>query len=168
MMDKMDGFSFAKILSEQIIYNHIPIVFLTAKSTSADRVKGLKIGAIDFISKPFSFEELNQKIETILSNISRQQLAILNSSLLNLKSQKQIKTEYLSGNNNSKFDQNCQLFVLTPREIEISKLIVKGNTYKEIAGELYISEKTVTKHSQNIFGKAGVSSKVELINKLIQ
>lgn len=95
-------------------------------------------------------------------------MAILNSSLLNLKSQKQIKTEYLSGNNNSKFDQNCQLFVFTPREIEISRLIVKGNTYKEIAGELFISEKTVTKHSQNIFGKAGVSSKVELINKLIQ
>ncbi len=166
MMDKMDGFSFAKILSEQIIYNHIPIVFLTAKSTSADRVKGLKIGAIDFMPKPFSFEELNQKIEAILSNISRQQVAILNSSLLNLKSQKQIRTEYLSGNNNLRFDQNCQLFVLTPREIEISRLIVKGNTYKEIAGKLYISEKTVTKHSQNIFGKAGVSNKVELINKL--
>jgi DNA-binding CsgD family transcriptional regulator len=56
---------------------------------------------------------------------------------------------------------------LTRRETEISSLIVKGNTYKEIAKELFISEKTVTKHIQNIFGKAGVSNKVELINKLI-
>ena len=167
MMDKMDGFSFAKIISEQISYNHIPIVFLTAKSTSTDRLKGLKLGAIDFVSKPFSFEELNQKIETILLNISKQQVAILNSSISNLKTQKHRKTENSPVNYNSKFDKNCRLFMLTPREIEISRLIVKGSTYKEIAKELFISEKTVTKHIQNIFGKADVSNKVELINKLI-
>jgi signal transduction histidine kinase/DNA-binding NarL/FixJ family response regulator len=167
MMDKMDGFSFAKIISEQSRYNHIPFVFLTAKSTSTDRMKGLKLGAIDFVSKPFSFEELNQKIETILLNVSKQQEAILKSSISSLKTQKQLKTEFTSVTLNSKFDQNCRLYILTPRETEVARLIVKGNTYKEIANELFISEKTVTKHIQNIFGKAGVSNKVELINKLI-
>lgn len=167
MMDKMDGFSFAKIISEQPKYNHIPFVFLTAKSTSADRIKGLKLGAMDFVSKPFSFEELNQKIETILLNISKQQEAILKTSISNLKTQKQLKTENTPVTFNSKFDQNCRLYLLTRRETEISSLIVKGNTYKEIAKELFISEKTVTKHIQNIFGKAGISNKVELINKLI-
>lgn len=167
MMDKMDGFSFAKVISEQPKYNHIPFVFLTAKSTSTDRIKGLKLGAIDFVSKPFSFEELNQKIETILVNISKQQEAILKTSITNLKTQKQLKTENTPVARNSNFDQNCRLYMLTRRETEISSLIVKGNTYKEIAKELYISEKTVTKHIQNIFGKTGVSNKVELINKLI-
>ena len=167
MMDKMDGFSFAKIISEQSRYNHIPFVFLTAKSTSTDRIKGLKLGAIDFVSKPFSFEELSQKIEAILLNISKQQEAILKSSISNLKTQKYLQTESPPVRLNSKFDQNCGLYMLTPREIEIAKLIVKGNTYKEIAKELFISEKTVTKHIQNIFGKAGVSNKIELINKLI-
>jgi signal transduction histidine kinase/DNA-binding NarL/FixJ family response regulator len=167
MMDKMDGFSFAKIISEQTGYNHIPIVFLTAKSTSTDRMKGLKLGAIDFVSKPFSFEELNQKIETILLNILKQQEAILKSSISNLKTQKHLKKESTPVTYNSKFDQNCRLYRLTPREIEIAGLIVKGTTYKEIAKELFISEKTVTKHIQNIFGKASVSNKVELINKLI-
>ena len=167
MMDKMDGFSFAKIISEQPKYNHIPFVFLTAKSTSTDRIKGLKLGAMDFVSKPFSFEELNQKIETILLNISKQQEAILKTSISNLKTQKQLITENTPITRNSNFDQNCRLYMLTTREIEVAGLIAKGNTYKEIAKELYISEKTVTKHIQNIFGKAGVSNKVELINKLI-
>lgn len=167
MMDKMDGFSFAKVISEQPKYNHIPFVFLTAKSTSTDRIKGLKLGAMDFVSKPFSFEELNQKIETILLNISKQQEAILKTSISNLKTQKQLKTENTPVAHNSNFDQNCRLYMLTTREIEVAGLIAKGNTYKEIAKELYISEKTVTKHIQNIFGKAGVSNKVELINKLI-
>lgn len=167
MMDKMDGFSFAKIISEQTDYNHIPIVFLTAKSTSTDRLKGLKLGAIDFVSKPFSFEELNQKIETILLTISKQQEAILKSSISNLKTQKHVIKENTPVTSNSKFDQNCRLYVLTPREIEISRLIVKGSAYKEIAKELFISEKTVTKHTQNMFGKVGVSNKIELINKLM-
>jgi DNA-binding NarL/FixJ family response regulator len=168
MMDKMDGFSFIKAISEQPNYNHIPIVFLTAKSTPSDRLKGLKLGAIDFVSKPFSFEELNQKIETILLNISKQQTAILNSSILSLKTIKGLNKEIPTGSYDSKFDQNIKLLNLTNREIEIAKLIVKGKTSKEIANELFISEKTVTKHIQNMFEKAVVSNKVGFINKLMQ
>lgn len=167
MMDKMDGFAFAQIISEQANYNHIPIVFLTAKSTPTDRLKGLKLGAIDFVSKPFSFEELNLKIETILINISKQQAAILNSSILSLKTLKNLNNENSAATYDSKFDQNTRLFNLTNREIEIAKLIIKGNTYKEIASELFISEKTVTKHIQNMFEKANVSNKVGFINKLM-
>jgi len=168
MMDKMDGFSFAKAISEQTSYNHIPIVFLTAKSTPTDRLKGLKLGAIDFVSKPFSFEELNLKIETILLNISKQQTAILNSSISSLKTLKSLNNENNTVNSDSRFDRNIRLLSLTNREIEIAKLIVKGKTYKEIASELFISEKTVTKHIQNMFEKATVSNKVGFINKLMQ
>ena len=167
MMDKMDGFAFAQVISEQANYNHIPIVFLTAKSTPTDRLKGLKLGAIDFVSKPFSFEELNQKIETILINISKQQTAILNSSILSLKTLKNLNNENSTVTYDSKFDQNIRLLSLTNREIEIAKLIVKGKTYREIATELFISEKTVTKHIQNMFEKADVSNKVGFINKLM-
>jgi len=167
MMDKMDGFAFAKSISEQASYNHIPIVFLTAKSTPTDRLKGLKLGAIDFVSKPFSFEELNLKIETILLNISKQQTAILNSSIQSLKTLKSLNNENLTVNSDSKFDRNIRLFNLTNREIEIAKLIVKGKTSKEIANELFISEKTVTKHIQNMFEKTDVSNKVGFINKLM-
>lgn len=168
MMDKMDGFAFAQVISEQANYNHIPIIFLTAKSTPTDRLKGLKLGVIDFVSKPFSFEELNLKIETILLNISKQQTAILNSSIISLKTLKNLNNENLTVNSDSRFDQNIRLLSLTNREIEIAKLIVKGKTYREIAIELFISEKTVTKHIQNMFEKATVSNKVGFINKLMQ
>ena len=167
MMDKMDGFAFAQVISEQANYDHIPIIFLTAKSTPTDRLKGLKLGAIDFVSKPFSFEELNQKIETILLNISKQQTAIINSSILNLKTLKNLNNENPTVIYDSKFDQNIKLLNLTNREIDIAKLIVKGKTYREIATELFISEKTVTKHIQNMFEKADVSNKVGFINKLM-
>ena len=168
MMDKMDGFSFVKAISGQEAYQHVPIIFLTAKSTATDRMKGLKHGAIDIVSKPFSFEELNQKIETILANISKQQMAILNTSISNLNQLKNFSSGSSPGTSQSNFEESCELLKLTAREREVAKLMVEGQTYKEIATNLFISEKTVNKHIQNMFGKADVSNKVGLINKLIR
>jgi DNA-binding CsgD family transcriptional regulator len=60
----------------------------------------------------------------------------------------------------------CIKFQLTKREREITKLICGGSSYKQIADKLFIAERTVTKHVQNIFDKVKVSNKLELLNKL--
>lgn len=64
------------------------------------------------------------------------------------------------------FFEKCEQNNLTAREIEVVKLILIGLKYKEIAGTLFISERTVTKHSQNMFLKLGVSNKFDLIKAL--
>ena len=63
---------------------------------------------------------------------------------------------------------NCGKYNLTTRETEIARLIIKGYSYKIIASDLGISEKTVSKHVSNIFSKVSVTNKVELINKIQQ
>lgn len=65
-------------------------------------------------------------------------------------------------------ESNCDKYNLTTRETEIVRLIMKGHSYKIIAADLSISEKTVAKHVSNIFSKASATNKVELINKLEQ
>lgn len=62
--------------------------------------------------------------------------------------------------------ENCELYNLTKREKEIARLICKGNTHKQVGETLYISERTVAKHVQNIFEKVEVSNKLELCQKL--
>jgi signal transduction histidine kinase/DNA-binding NarL/FixJ family response regulator len=166
MMDKMDGFAFVKVVSEQSAYSHIPIIFLTAKSDPTDKLKGLRLGAIDFIQKPFSFEVLCQKIETVLNNIIKQKKAILDQSISNLKTLNGSETKPSSKGIPASLDEKCKLYQFTSRETEIVRFILKGTRYKAIAQTLYISEKTVSKHIQNIFEKVGVTNKVELINKL--
>lgn len=64
MLPEIDGFALAKIIRER--NSQIPILFLTAKSLKDDRIHGLKIGADDYITKPFSIEELTLKIEIFL------------------------------------------------------------------------------------------------------
>lgn len=67
-----------------------------------------------------------------------------------------------------RFKQNCELFKLSPRETEIAVLLEKGLTYKGIAERLFISERTIGKHVQNIYEKVGVSNKQMLLNRLLE
>jgi len=62
MIPYLDGFS----LMEQNVFGEIPVIFLTAKDSVADKVKGLKLGADDYISKPFEAVELLARIEAVL------------------------------------------------------------------------------------------------------
>ena len=64
MMPGMDGFELATAIRN--INNEIPIIFLSAKTLKEDRLKGLKLGADDYLVKPFSMEELVLKIDVFL------------------------------------------------------------------------------------------------------
>ncbi len=63
MMPKMDGFDLAEAIRK--IDLDIPIIFLSAKTLKEDRIKGLRLGADDYLVKPFSIEELLLKIEIL-------------------------------------------------------------------------------------------------------
>ena len=64
MLPKMDGFTLAAKIREK--NSEIPILFLTARTAMEDRIYGLQLGADDYITKPFSIEELALKIEVFL------------------------------------------------------------------------------------------------------
>jgi DNA-binding response OmpR family regulator len=65
MMPKKDGFSLAEDIRK--VNGQIPIVFLTAKSLDQDKIQGFRIGADDYITKPFSAEELSLRIKAVLN-----------------------------------------------------------------------------------------------------
>lgn len=64
MMPKMDGFTFTRQVRKSD--KETPIIFLTAKSLKEDKLEGFKIGGDDYITKPFSMEELEMRIEAVL------------------------------------------------------------------------------------------------------
>ncbi len=67
MMPKMNGEELCEKLKTDQKTNHIPIIMLTAKADQKSKIKGLKIGADAYISKPFDIEELNVRIENLIS-----------------------------------------------------------------------------------------------------
>ena len=64
MMPRKDGFSFARDIRG--VDKETPIIFLTAKAMKEDRIEGLKLGADDYLTKPFSMEELLLRIRAVL------------------------------------------------------------------------------------------------------
>ena len=68
MMPKMDGFTLAKEIRDSD--KNVPIIFLTAKSMKEDTIEGLKLGADDYLTKPFSMEELLLRMKAIFRRTS--------------------------------------------------------------------------------------------------
>lgn len=69
MMPKKDGFSLAKEI--RMKDKNVPIIFLTAKSMKEDTIQGFRVGADDYITKPFSMEELLMRMKAILRRINK-------------------------------------------------------------------------------------------------
>ena len=113
MLPFKDGFTLAEDIRKT--NTMVPIVFLTAKSMTEDKIKGLKTGADDYITKPFSSEELLLRVEAILKRAGKQ-----NGN--NEKDKFQIgKYSFDSTNYTLSLNQNCKK--LTKKEAEVLKLL---------------------------------------------
>lgn len=115
MMPKMDGFTFVEKIRKED--SEIPIIFLTAKSLKEDKIKGFQIGCDDYITKPFSIEELLLRLTALLKRSTK--------SHLNQTAKYEIG-KYLFDYNRQllKFKQKKQK--LTARENELLYILVKN------------------------------------------
>jgi DNA-binding response OmpR family regulator len=110
MMPNMDGFTLASEIRK--INLDIPIIFLTAKSMKEDRIKGFKIGGDDYVTKPFSIEELTLRMKAILKRgkplLSTKHLISFSTCVLDL--------------NNLILDTSFKQIQLTQKEADILAL----------------------------------------------
>jgi DNA-binding response OmpR family regulator len=113
MMPKMDGFELAEEIRKTD--TDIPIIFLSAKTLKEDRIKGLRLGADDYLVKPFSIEELMLKIEVFLKRSQK-----------NSKSEKSIYEigKYQFDTKNFILFNDEEKIGLTQREAELLKLFL--------------------------------------------
>jgi len=67
MLPDLDGFEVARRLRQgEGVGNRVPIIFLTARDTTQDKVEGLRLGSDDYVTKPFSIEELIERVKAVL------------------------------------------------------------------------------------------------------
>lgn len=142
-MPLMSGLELQRTLNEQGI--QMPVIFLTGHADVTIAVQAMKYGACDFIEKPF-------KDQTLLDAVSH----AVRRDLLRHK-------EYAS-----KLMLFERLSKLSQREMEVARLVVEGLPYKAIGMRLYISERTVQVHCQNLKSKLGINSAAELTQLILQ
>lgn len=116
-MPEMDGYQVCEYLKEQNDTKHIPVIFLTAKTETTDIVRGLKAGAVDYVTKPFNQLELLARVKTHLELTQQRRLTENMNNLLEEKVNKrtgQLKTAvmHLTRTNNKYRRANEKLLQL--------------------------------------------------------
>ena len=144
MMPEMDGYTLVKYIREDPRTNWIPVLFLSAKGHSSDRVKGLSTGADVYIVKPFEPEELVAQVESSLKAASR----LIGHSNPGIESGPKIKVR-----------RNVEL---TPTELKVVQLLAQGMANRQIADVMNVSQRTIESHVSNMLGKTGLHNRTEL------
>jgi Response regulator containing a CheY-like receiver domain and an HTH DNA-binding domain len=145
MMPEMDGYTLVKKVREDSRTVGIPVLFLSAKGQTTDKVKGLNTGADVYIVKPFEPEELVAQVESSLRQASR----VTNSQSANLN----------SNGPKLRVRRNVQL---TPTELKVVRLVTQGLANRDIARIMKISQRTIESHISNMLGKTGLHNRTEL------
>lgn len=164
MMDTMDGYALFNEVTKLADYQNIPFIFLTARA--GDKLKGLEMGALDYITKPFLIEELVAKIDSIIKHADLQKAT--QAKRIKEKIRRVLldeETNY-SDVHNEEMEINLSGYGFTQKDIDVIILLLKGLEYKEISSQLDIKLGTVKKRIHMIYKKCGVQNKVELINLL--
>jgi len=117
MMPVMDGFTLAKEI--RLMDKTTPILFLTAKSMQEDKLKGFEIGADDYITKPFSMEELLMRIQAILRRTTANNTFSLDGNIFNVG-------KLIFDYNRQMLKFNNQEQKLTSKEAELLKLLCEN------------------------------------------
>ncbi|MBE6793970.1 MAG: response regulator transcription factor [Ruminococcaceae bacterium] len=158
MLPDIDGYD----LIEYIKQFDIPVIFVTAKTTVPDRVKGLKLGAEDYISKPFDLEELLARITTVLRRFHKSENII---EVGKIKIDTLERTVRLNGN----------IVNLTVKEYALLLLLIRNNNialYRETIFEqvwqepYYGNTRTIDLHIQRLKKKLDLGDAVETIYKV--
>ncbi|MEG4442397.1 response regulator transcription factor [Microcoleus sp. F8-D3] len=166
MMPQVDGYQFLKQVREDPRYKALPVVFLTAKGMTGDRIQGYQAGCDAYLSKPFDPDELVAIVTNLLArraaaketgeNAESPDIAALTSQMARIES-------LLSGRSSIAQSPSPIKIDLTPREQSVLDLVAQGLMNKEIARRLETSVRNVEKYVSRLFSKTGTNSRTELV-----
>lgn len=143
MMPKINGYEFLKKLRLDPKLFNIPVILLTAKGMTIDRIKGYDLGCNVYLTKPFHPSEL---------------LSIINNILVNLNDRLKFQDLKIRQNLNSEE----KIYNFTAREVSILNLLAKGMTNKEIASNLSLGIRNVEKYVSRLLSKTNTRNRTEL------
>jgi DNA-binding NarL/FixJ family response regulator len=147
-MPHESGIKIAQRLKQE--YPELRVLFLTMHEEEGLLHEALRTGAAGYVIKRAEESEILRAIHAA----SRGDIYV-HPAMTRALLQQPVTTEHR---------RSAPVNPLTRREVEVLKLLVKGNTNRQIAGLLGLSMRTVENHRANLMGKLGVASRVELVN----
>ena len=158
MLPDMDGFE----MIEYIKQFNIPVIFVTAKNAVTDRVKGLRLGAEDYIIKPFDLQELIARIETVLRRFDKTKTVL---EIGKIRVDTSSRTVHSNGSEVSLSAKEFDLLLYLIRNKNIA--LRRETIYENVWNEPYYGDtRTVDLHIQRLKKKLQLGDAVETIYKI--
>ena len=165
MMPRCDGYGLLKRLRADERLGGTPVIFLTAKGMTADRIAGFQAGADDYIPKPFDPDELVARVRNVVRRQDRLLAEAARFADADIGAMAKQITEIRSmlGTGGSRKPVADVKLDFTPREASVLQLVAEGMMNKEIARRLETSIRNVEKYVSRLFIKTGTASRTELV-----
>lgn len=170
MMPQVDGFQFLQQLREDPRFQALPVVFLTARGMTTDRIQGYQAGVDAYISKPFDPDELVAIVSNILKRRSAEKAPIDGEVPDITEMARQIAEIKAMLSQRGAIPQTPAPIKIdfTPREQSVLELVAEGLMNKEIARRLETSVRNVEKYVSRLFSKTGTNSRTELVRYALE
>lgn len=164
MMPQVDGYAFLAQVREDIRFKGLPVLFLTARGMTSDRIQGYNAGCDAYLSKPFDPEELVAVVTNLMGRRAAQTIADgdLPDIAVMARQIEEIKAMLTQKGGIAKVASDIRID-LTPREQSVLDLVAEGLMNKEIASRLETSVRNVEKYVSRLFSKTGTNSRTELV-----
>ena len=141
---------------------HMPVIFLTAKGETIDKVKGLKMGADDYITKPFEIIELLARVENVLRRFHKVEQVI---QIGNLEINVVARTVKKNGRDINLTIKEFDLLLLFMRNPD--RALYREMIYEQVWDSPYMGDsRTVDLHVQRLRRKAGLEQRIESVYKV--
>jgi len=169
MMPKVDGYQFLKQLRDDPRFKTLPVVFLTARGMTSDRIQGYHAGVDAYLPKPFDPDELVAIVENLLGRRTANAGEASTSTELEIIAQ-EIATIRAMLDQRPGIAQTPPPIRIdfTPREQSVLDLVAEGLMNKEIARRLETSVRNVEKYVSRLFSKTGTNSRTELVRYALE
>ena len=158
MLPGADGYE----VMDYIAPLEIPVIFLTAKASVADRVKGLRMGADDYLTKPFEIIELLARVESVLRRYHKTEQVLTEGDLVIDTASRSVTKR---GEPVSLTKKEFDLLLLFVRNKNIA--LYRETIYERIWGGEYMGDsRTVDLHVQRMRKKAGLEEQIQTVYRV--
>lgn len=171
MMPQVDGYQFLKQMREDVRFQSLPVVFLTARGMTSDRIQGYQAGCDAYLPKPFDPDELVAIVENLLERRSLSTKGVEDGETPDIadmyREMKEIKAMLGQRGGIAQTPPPVKID-FTPREQSVLELVTEGLMNKEIASRLDTSVRNVEKYVSRLFSKTGTNSRTELVRYALE
>ncbi|NMG11462.1 response regulator transcription factor [Brasilonema sp. UFV-L1] len=167
IMPRMNGYDLVRRVRQQPGFRLLPVILLTARTKTQERILGYQSGCDLYLPKPFELEELAAAIRNLLERSQIIQSQYTSSHLENLGTHtpKSLDTHNSDLTDIQKSQMLCEL---TSREQQVLELLTHGLSNAEMGQQLYLSPRTVEKHVSSLLRKTLTSNRAELVRFAIK